>query len=110
IQQGAPKAASQADRLARLATGFLTARNGPRIAMIETQQWDTHTQQISRLKNQLSQFDALIAGLRSGLGDLWKNTLVIAATEFGRTVSINGTGGTDHGTASVAMLFGGTVA
>ena len=110
IQQGSPKASSQADRLARLATGFLTARNGPRIAMIETQQWDTHTQQISRLKNQLSQFDALIAGLRSGLGDLWKNTLVIAATEFGRTVSINGTGGTDHGTASVAMLFGGTVA
>ncbi|WP_157216018.1 DUF1501 domain-containing protein [Flavisphingomonas formosensis] len=110
IQQGEPKTATQAERLARLTTGFLKAPNGPRIAMIETQQWDTHTQQISRLKNQLSQFDLLLTGLQAGLGDMWKNTLVIAATEFGRTVSINGTGGTDHGTGSVAMLFGGTVA
>lgn len=110
IQQGEPKTATQAERLARLTTGFLRAPDGPRIAMIETQQWDTHTQQISRLKNQLSLFDTLVSGLHAGLGDMWKNTLVIAATEFGRTVSINGTGGTDHGTASVAMLFGGTVA
>jgi len=110
IQQGEPRTATQAERLARLTTGFLKAKDGPRIAMIETQQWDTHTQQISRLKNQFTQFDMLIAGLQAGLGDMWKNTLVIAATEFGRTVSINGTGGTDHGTGTVAMLFGGTVA
>jgi len=29
---------------------------------------------------------------------------------FGRTVAPNGTGGTDHGTASAAMLLGGAVA
>ena len=38
------------------------------------------------------------------------NTLVFVATEFGRTAAPNGTGGTDHGTASLAMLFGGAVA
>ena len=32
---------------------------------------------------------------------------MIAATEFGRTVAANGTGGTDHGTASAALLAGG---
>jgi uncharacterized protein (DUF1501 family) len=37
------------------------------------------------------------------------DTLVLVATEFGRTVAINGTGGTDHGTASLTMLIGGAV-
>jgi uncharacterized protein (DUF1501 family) len=36
--------------------------------------------------------------------------LVIVATEFGRTAAPNGTGGTDHGQASAAMLLGGAVA
>jgi uncharacterized protein (DUF1501 family) len=35
--------------------------------------------------------------------------VVLVATEFGRTAAVNGTGGTDHGTASAAMLFGGAV-
>ena len=48
--------------------------------------------------------------MRTGLGADWANTLVIVATEFGRTVAPNGTGGTDHGTASAAMLLGGAVA
>jgi len=35
--------------------------------------------------------------------------MVLVATEFGRTVAVNGTGGTDHGTGTSAMLFGGGV-
>ena len=50
---------------------------------------------------------ALLGALQTGLGPLWADTLVLVATEFGRTVAVNGTGGTDHGTASAAMLFGG---
>ena len=30
-------------------------------------------------------------------------------TEFGRTVAMNGTAGTDHGTGGAAFLFGGAV-
>lgn len=104
--QGAP---NPAGRLAKLTAGFLREPDGPRIAMIETQGWDTHSAQVSRLRNQLSQLDTLVAGLQTELGDVWPDTLVIVATEFGRTVAINGTGGTDHGTGTVAMLFGGTV-
>ena len=46
---------------------------------------------------------------RSGLGPLWADTMVVVATEFGRTVKVNGTQGTDHGTGALAMLMGGAV-
>ena len=96
------------------ATGALAARllvpaNGARVAMIETGGWDTHAQQRGRLAVQLKGLDALLAALQTGLGPLWSDTLVLVATEFGRTVAVNGTGGTDHGTASAAMLLGGGV-
>jgi len=45
-----------------------------------------------------------------GLGADWASTLVLVATEFGRTAAPNGTGGTDHGTGALAMLLGGAVA
>ncbi|WP_292648365.1 DUF1501 domain-containing protein [Mesorhizobium sp.] len=75
--------------------------------MIETSGWDTHSGQQGRLANQLRALDALIDALHVGLGDDWNDTTVLAATEFGRTAAVNGTGGTDHGTASAAMLAGG---
>jgi uncharacterized protein (DUF1501 family) len=96
------------------ATGALAARlmapaNGARIAMIETGGWDTHTGQRARLGAQLKGLDAMIGALQAGLGPLWNDTMVLVATEFGRTVAVNGTGGTDHGTGSSAMLLGGAV-
>lgn len=93
-----------------LAAKLLGSTNGTRIAFIETEGWDTHANQRGALARQLGNLDALLAALKSGLGGVWPNTLVIVATEFGRTAAPNGTGGTDHGTASVAMLLGGAVA
>jgi uncharacterized protein (DUF1501 family) len=95
--------------LGQLAARFLTKDNGPRIAMIETEGWDTHFAQAPRLTARLKALDAMVAAMRDGLGPLWAKTTVLVATEFGRTVAVNGTGGTDHGTASVAMLIGGAV-
>lgn len=95
--------------LGRMAAGFLARSDGPRIAMIETSGWDTHSGQNARLATQLRGLDSLIAGLRDGLGPVWAQTVVLVATEFGRTVAANGTGGTDHGTGAVAMLVGGAV-
>jgi uncharacterized protein (DUF1501 family) len=77
--------------------------------MIETGGWDTHSGQNGRIAFQLRNLDALLAALRDGLGSDWAETTVLVATEFGRTVAANGTGGTDHGTASAAMLIGGAV-
>lgn len=95
--------------LGTLTAGFLTKPNGPRIAMLETLGWDTHNAQAGRLANQLRNLDAMLAALRDGLGAAWATTTVLVATEFGRTAAVNGTGGTDHGTGSVAMLLGGAV-
>ena len=93
----------------KLGAGFLARDDGPRIAMIETGGWDTHSAQTGRLAAQLKALDTMIAALRDGLGPAWNKTTVLVATEFGRTAAANGTGGTDHGTGSVAMLMGGAV-
>lgn len=95
--------------LGRMAAGFLARTDGPRIAMIETGGWDTHSGQNARLAAQLRGLDGLIDALREGLGAAWAQTVVLVATEFGRTVAANGTGGTDHGTGAAAMLVGGAV-
>lgn len=102
---GAKKAADTGSLAAKL----LSAPGGARVAMIETGGWDTHSGQRGRLGNQLKGLDAMVAALKVGLGPHWNDTLVVVATEFGRTVRANGTGGTDHGTGSVAMLLGGAV-
>ena len=95
--------------LGRIAAGFLARADGPRVAMIETSGWDTHSGQDARLATQLSGLDSLIGALREGMGAAWAQTVVLVATEFGRTAAANGTGGTDHGTAAAAMVIGGAV-
>ncbi len=95
--------------LGKLTASFLTKPDGPRIAMLETGGWDTHSSQDGRLAAQLKALDTLLAALRDGLSPVWAQTTVLIATEFGRTAAANGTGGTDHGTGSVAMLVGGAV-
>jgi uncharacterized protein (DUF1501 family) len=102
-------AKQDAASLGKLTASFLTKPDGPRIAMLETGGWDTHSGQDGRLAAQLKALDTLLAALRDGLGPIWSRTTVLIATEFGRTAAANGTGGTDHGTGSVAMLVGGAV-
>lgn len=93
----------------KLAASLMSGPQGARVAMIETGGWDTHYQQKGRIERQLKGLDAMVGALKTGLGPAWNETLVLVATEFGRTVAPNGTGGTDHGTGSLAMLLGGTV-
>ena len=107
--EGGARPRQDAAGLGKLAAGFLARPDGPRIAMIETGGWDTHSAQNGRLAAQLRNLDAMVAALRDGLGPAWADTVVVVATEFGRTAAANGTGGTDHGTGAVAMLMGGAV-
>lgn len=96
----------------RTAAKFLIAADGPRIAVVESGGWDTHANQgaaTGTLANQLAALDEGLGALRSGLGETWSHTAVAVVTEFGRTVAVNGTRGTDHGTASAALLLGGGV-
>jgi uncharacterized protein (DUF1501 family) len=54
--------------------------------------------------------DEALGALRDALGPVWRRTAVLVTTEFGRTASLNGSGGTDHGTGGAAFLLGGAVA
>lgn len=96
--------------IGEVAAKLLAGDSAARVLMIETSGWDTHSGQRGRLAVQLKNLDGMLGSLKSGLGADWRRTLVIVATEFGRTVRPNGTAGTDHGEASVAMMFGGAVA
>ena len=89
--------------------GFLKAPDGPQLAAVSVDGFDTHANQTGVLAGRLGALDALIEGLHNGLGIEWTNTVVLAVTEFGRTARANGTGGTDHGTASTALLLGGAL-
>jgi uncharacterized protein (DUF1501 family) len=96
--------------LARQAGAFLSDPKGPRVAWLEVGGWDTHTQQMGRLGRLMPSLDEALAALRTSLGSHWSTTSVLVMTEFGRSATLNGTGGTDHGTAGVAFLAGGAVA
>jgi uncharacterized protein (DUF1501 family) len=105
--------ARQIGPLATAAARFLSAEDGPRIAVLETSGWDTHANQggaSGSLALRLGQLDAGLESLRSELGAAWSKTTVALVTEFGRTVAVNGTRGTDHGTAGCAFVAGGAVA
>lgn len=96
-----------ARQLGSTLAGFMTQAGGPRIAAISLDGWDTHAGQVGQLNTRLAYLDAVLDGLNTGLGAEWSNTVVVAATEFGRTARVNGTGGTDHGTGSTALVLGG---
>ena len=104
--------AEQAKALMQSAGKFLTAANGPQIAVVESGGWDTHANQGSAtgaLANRLAGLDEGLDALRKQLGAAWSQTVVAVVTEFGRTVKVNGTRGTDHGTGTAALLLGGAV-
>jgi uncharacterized protein (DUF1501 family) len=105
--RGAPVGA-----LVQAAGRFLTQPDGPRVATIDFGGWDTHANQagdLGPLARNLRQLDRAVVQLKAALGPAWKHTAVLVVTEFGRTVAVNGSRGTDHGTAAAAFALGGAV-
>jgi uncharacterized protein (DUF1501 family) len=92
-------------RLARADLGLVAAS-------ADAEGWDTHVGQggeegrFSRAAQDLgTSLAALFRSLESRASDL----LVLAVSEFGRTVAMNGSGGTDHGRGGAALLLGAPV-
>ena len=99
--------------LASAAARFLASADGPRIAVLDAGGWDTHANQGGAqgpLAQRLRGLDDGLQLLKSELGTVWQQTTVLVVTEFGRAAAVNGTRGTDHGTAGCAFLVGGAVA
>jgi uncharacterized protein (DUF1501 family) len=106
------RAGAQVAQTASTAAGFLKQERGPRVAVFETTGWDTHANQgadSGALSLRLAALDAGLRALATELGPVWDRTVVLVATEFGRTAAVNGTRGTDHGTGTAAFLLGGGV-
>ena len=99
--------------IAEGAARIIAADEGPRVAALAFDGWDTHANEggaTGRLAMLLSGLDGANSAFEQGRGDKWKDTAIVAVTEFGRTARINGTTGTDHGTGTVAFLAGGAIA
>lgn len=115
--------AIQFQEYVKAAATFLNAPDGPRVVTIDFGNWDSHANQNQQAErgpnngNYGGQFAEMYLGLDKGIAalkaqmtpDAWSKTAVLMVTEFGRTVSINGTNGTDHGTGGACFLLGGAV-
>lgn len=111
-QRGGIRAPRQFRKLAETAGTMLRAGDGPRLAVLEIAGWDTHANQglaTGRLANNLGHLADGVMALKPALGPAWQKTAVVMISEFGRTVRMNGTRGSDHGTAGAAMIAGGAV-
>ena len=98
--------------LCEAAGKLLAAEGGPRVAAIDMGGWDTHVGQGAETGRLAANFEGFSQGLDAlarSLGDAWRETVVVTVTEFGRTVRVNGTNGTDHGTASLMLVMGGAI-
>jgi uncharacterized protein (DUF1501 family) len=94
------------------AAKILAQPDGPRIGAMSFEGWDTHANEgprDGRLANLLGALDGALEAVERGMGPAWRETVVAVVTEFGRTARINGSGGTDHGTATIALLAGGAL-
>ena len=98
--------------MAQIAARFLKDEHGPIAAVMDLTGWDTHANQglaQGALARALASLDNGVDAFKTEMGPAWANTVVIIATEFGRTAAPNGAGGTDHGMGAAAFLAGGAV-
>ena len=99
--------------LALYAGKEMSKENGPLSSVIKVDKFDTHagqgSEEYSDFGRQLAIVDDIIAGYKEGLGNAWDRSIVLTLTEFGRTVAMNGSEGTEHGYGSVGLLAGGSI-
>ncbi|WP_184363893.1 DUF1501 domain-containing protein [Rhizobium sp. BK602] len=107
--RGGPGEPAGMEQMARGAARLLARDDGPRVAALAFEGWDTHAGEIGRLTRLLAGLDNALAAFEQELGPSWKDTAIVVATEFGRTARVNGTDGTDHGTGTTAFLAGGAI-
>jgi uncharacterized protein (DUF1501 family) len=131
VRRQAVDAKASADRLSRLTgsgdgatypdTGLgermkLTARLlkadlGARVFYTVQRGYDTHANQLFAHANQLFEFAEAVAAFFADLKttDLADRVVLLAFSEFGRTIKENGSAGTDHGTAGLVIMAGAGV-
>jgi uncharacterized protein (DUF1501 family) len=99
-----------ANRPFRVAAQLLAAGVGIRVAHITVSGFDSHTGQNWMQNDALGRLDKGLAAFFAELDPaLVDRVAVVVFSEFGRTARVNGSGGTDHGTASTWLTLGSRV-
>ncbi len=98
----------------RAVAGAMAKGIGTKIFWVQTGGYDTHSGQ----NTNSGAYATLMATLNDGLSAFYNDlnnqgllgqTLILEFSEFGRRISENGSGGTDHGAASLMIAIGGGV-
>jgi uncharacterized protein (DUF1501 family) len=99
----------------RTVAGAISRGLGTRVYWVQTGGFDTHAnegnQGAGAYATLMSTYSDGVAAFYTDLKNqgLLGDTLILQFSEFGRRISENGTGGTDHGAAAVMMAIGGGV-
>jgi len=96
----------QARRIAKLMQGEYN------LGFVDVGGWDTHVGeggQTGQLATRLEELGRGLSALAQGMGSVWRDTVVVVVSEFGRTFRENGNRGTDHGHGTVYWLLGGAL-
>jgi uncharacterized protein (DUF1501 family) len=98
----------------RTVAGSIVRGTGTRTFRVQTGGYDTHARQGTNDGTYADLMGALDGGLFAFYSDLQNHgllddTLVLQFSEFGRRISENASGGTDHGAAGVMLAIGGAV-
>ena len=83
------------------------------LGFVDVGGWDTHVNQggaTGALAGNLDNLGRGLSAFAQEMGTMWKQTVVVVVSEFGRTFRENGTRGTDHGHGTVFWVLGGSVA
>jgi uncharacterized protein (DUF1501 family) len=94
-----------------MALRFIGAPRLPAVIGLELPAFDTHNRQLPRHARQLAMLGEALACFDQGLRQLHHRpeVLLVAVSEFGRSLEQNASGGTDHGSVSVAIMLGDDV-
>jgi uncharacterized protein (DUF1501 family) len=94
----------------RQAAAVIKAGLGTRCIFVNvTGGFDTHANELAANTNDYRPLGLALAAFATDLGHLLDDVVVIVDTEFGRTAAVNGSAGTDHGSAHCMLAFGGRV-
>ena len=119
VAELAPTAVLDAARLPATALGkqlglalrLIAGSQPPAVIQVSQKGYDTHANQKRRHTRLLQELAEALSGFERGLAALPKRPRVelLTVSEFGRRLQVNGSGGTDHGSASVLLRLGDQV-
>jgi len=85
---------------------------GTQVAYVRADGFDTHDNQAMRIPMLFGDVEASLRAFRDNLTarGLWKDTIILTTTDFGRELKMNSSNGSDHGIGADTYVLGPSVA